>query len=246
MTWPWVIGLAAAGVAAGPFLRAVIFGSGTPRGDPRRCHCPACGRLILGTGRPARVHLPASGRCRFCRSRIGPPLLTVELLTAAVLAVLAVKATSVWELAALGWLAVVAIPLAFIDVAVRRLPDPLTAAAYVGTVCLLVAAALATHHPGQLGRAVLAGAGLASLYLIMLFVSPASIGPGDGKLAASVGTALGWLGWGALVTGALACFMAAALFAVGLLALRRARLSDHIAFGPFILLGALAAIAIAV
>jgi leader peptidase (prepilin peptidase) / N-methyltransferase len=244
MTWPWVIGFATAGVAIGPFLRAVTFSYGTPRGDPRRRNCPGCGRLILGTGRPVRVYLPASGRCRFCRSRIGPPPLAVELLTAAVLAVVAVKATSAWELAALDWLAIVAVPLAFIDVAVRRLPDPLTASAYVGTLCLLAAAALATHHPGQLGRAVLAGAGLASLYLIMLFVSPASIGPGDGKLAASVGTALGWLGWGALVTGALACFMAASLFAIALLALRRARLSDHIAFGPFILLGALAAIAI--
>jgi leader peptidase (prepilin peptidase)/N-methyltransferase len=244
MTWPWVIGFATAGVAVGPFLRAVTFSYGTPRGDPPRRNCPACGRLILGTGRPARVQLPASGRCRFCRGRVGPPPLAVELLTAAVLAVLAVKATSAWELAALGWLAVVAVPLAFIDVAVRRLPDPLTASAYAGTLSLLVAAALATHNPGQLGRAVLAGAGLASLYLIMLFVSPASIGPGDGKLAASVGTALGWLGWGALVTGALACFMAASLFAVVLLALRRASLSDHIAFGPFILLGALVAVAI--
>jgi leader peptidase (prepilin peptidase) / N-methyltransferase len=244
MTGPWVIGFASAGIAMGPFLRAVIFSYGTPRGDPPRRNCPACGRLILGTGPPARLHLPPSGRCRFCRSRIGPPLPAVELLTAAVLAVLAVRVTSGWELAALGWPAIVAVPLAFIDVAVRRLPDPLTASAYVGTVGLLAAAALATHHPGQLGRAVLAGAGLASLYLIMLFVSPASIGPGDGKLAASVGTALGWLGWGALVTGALACFMAAALFAVVLLALRRARLSDHIAFGPFILLGALVAIAV--
>ncbi|HEY2490486.1 MAG TPA: prepilin peptidase, partial [Streptosporangiaceae bacterium] len=159
MTWPWVIGFATAGVAVGPFLRAVTFSYGTPRGDPRRRNCPGCGRLILGTGRPARVHLPASGRCRFCRARIGPPPVAVELLTVAVLAVVAVKATSAWELAAMGWLAVVAIPLAFIDVAVRRLPDPLTASAYVGTLCLLAAAALATHHPGQLGRAVLAGAG---------------------------------------------------------------------------------------
>ena len=244
MTGPWAIGFASAGIAMGPFLRAVIFSYGTSRGDPPRRNCPACGRLILGTGPPARMHLPPSGCCRFCRSRIGPPPAAVELLTAAVLAVLAVRVTSGWELAALGWLAIVAVPVAFIDVAVRRLPDPLTASAYLGTVGLLAAAALATHHPGQLGRAVLAGAGLASLYLIMLFVSPASIGPGDGKLAASVGTALGWVGWGALATGALACFMAAALFAAVLLALRRARLSDHIAFGPFILLGALVAVAI--
>jgi leader peptidase (prepilin peptidase) / N-methyltransferase len=244
MTGPWVIGFASAGVAAGPFLRAVIFSYGTPRGDPRRRNCPACGRLILGAGGPGQAWLPPGGRCRFCSSRIGPPLLVVELLTAAVLAVLTVRSTSAWELAALGWLAIVAVPLAFIDVAVHRLPDIMTASAYAGTVGLLAAAALATHHPSQLGRAVIAGAALASLYLIMVFVSPASIGPGDGKLAASIGTALGWLGWGTLVTGVVACFMIASVFAAVLLALRRAKLGDHIAFGPFILLGALAAIAV--
>ena len=93
-------------------------------------------------------------------------------------------------------------------------------------------------------RAALAGAGLALLYLIMFLASPASIGLGDGKLAASVGTALGWLGWRTLMTGTVACFLAAGLFAVLLLALRRAKRTDHMAFGPFILLGALTAIAI--
>ena len=63
-------------------------------------------------------------------------------------------------------------------------------------------------------------------------------------MAASVGTALGWLGWGTVVTGTVACFMIAGLFAAVLLVLRRAKLGDQLAFGPFILLGALAAIVI--
>ena len=142
------------------------------------------------------------------------------------------------------YLAALGVPLAFIDAREHRLPDRLTAPAYAGTVALLAAAALVTHHPGQLGRAVLAGAGLAFLYLIMFLASPASIGVGDVKLAASVGTALGWLGWGTVVTGTVACFMIAGLFAAALLILRRAKRGDHMAFGPFILLGALAAIVI--
>ena len=244
MTGPWVIGSAAVGGTAGPFLRAVILHYSTAAGDPPRQNCPACDRLILAAGWPARLHLPPNGRCPSCRTRIGPPPLVVEMLTAAVLAVVAAKTTSGWVLAALGWRAIVAVPLAFIDVAVHRLPDTLTAPAYAGTLALLAAAALATHHSGQLGRAVLAGAGLAFLYLIMFLASPASIGVGDVKLAASVGTALGWLGWGTVVTGTVACFFAAGLFAAGLLVLRRAKSGDQMAFGPFILLGALAAIAI--
>lgn len=137
-----------------------------------------------------------------------------------------------------------AVALAFIDVAARRLPDALTGPVYAGTVGLLAAATAATHRLGQLGRAVLAGARVASLCLIMLCASPASIRPGDGKPATGVDTALGWLGQGALFTGALACFMAASLFAIAWLTPRRARVSGHIPFGPFILLGALAAIVI--
>lgn len=64
------------------------------------------------------------------------------------------------------------------------------------------------------------------------------------KLAASVGTALGWLGWRTLVTGTVASFLAAGLFAILLLVLRRAKRTDHMAYGPFILLGALAAMAL--
>lgn len=78
----------------------------------------------------------------------------------------------------------------------------------------------------------------------MLFVDPASIRPGDGKPAAGVDTALGWLGRGALFTSALACVMAASLFAVAWLTPRQAGLSDHIPVGPFILLGEPAAIII--
>lgn len=244
MTGPWLIGAAAAGVITGLFLRGVILHYSTPSGDPPRGNCPACDSLILAAGRPWRLHLPPTGRCPVCRDRIGPPLLAVELLAAAVLAVTAVRATSAWELAAFAWLAVVAVPLAFIDVAVHRLPDKLTATAYGGTLALLAVAAFTDHHPGQLGRATLAGAALASLYLIMFLASPASIGLGDVKLAASVGTALGWLGWRTLVTGTVASFLAAGLFAILLLVLRRAKRTDHMAYGPFILLGALAAMAL--
>jgi leader peptidase (prepilin peptidase)/N-methyltransferase len=244
MTGPWLIGATAAGVTAGPFLRGVILHYSTPSGDPPRRNCPACDSPVLAVGRPWRLHLPPTGRCPVCGDRIGPPLLAVELLAAAVLAVIAVRATSAWELAALGWLTVVAVPLAFIDVAVHRLPDKLTVTAYVGTLALLAVTALAGHHPGQLGRATLAGAALAFLYLIMFLASPAGIGLGDGKLAASVGTALGWLGWRTLVTGTVASFLAAGLFAILLLVLRRAKRTDHMAYGPFILFGALAAIAI--
>ena len=59
------------------------------------------------------------------------------------MAVVAVRASSAWELAALAWLGSLAVPLAFIDSAVRRLPDPLTAASFTGAPPLLALDALA-------------------------------------------------------------------------------------------------------
>jgi leader peptidase (prepilin peptidase) / N-methyltransferase len=82
-------------------------------------------------------------------------------------------------------------PLAFIDIAVRRLPDPLTAAAYAGTLTLLAVAALTSHQPGQLGRAAIGAAALACFYLALSLIRPGGMGLGDVKLAASVGAAHG-------------------------------------------------------
>lgn len=241
MTGPWIISCAAAGVAAGPGLRALTVRFSTPAdGMPVR-HCRASQAVILAAERAA---LRPAARCPACRGRIGPPPLLIGAVTAACLALIAARSATGWELAALSWLAVVAIPLTFVDIASRRLPDQLTAAAYAGTLTLLAVAALSAGQSGRLGRAVLAGVVLAIGYLILFMASPASIGLGDAKLAASVGTALGWLGWPAVIAGTFTGLMAAGIYGICLLVLRRARIHDMIAFGPFIALGALIAIAL--
>ena len=188
MTGQWIISCAVVGLAAGPVLRALTVRFSTAAGSEPARHCAACHAVILPARRAA---LPPAGRCPACRGRIGPPPLLIEVLAAGALGLVAARATTGWELAALCWLAIMAILLTFVDIAVRRLPDQLTAAAYIGTITLLAAAALSAGQPSRLGRAVFAGIALAVAYLIPF--SPASIGLGDATLAASFGTALGWL-----------------------------------------------------
>jgi leader peptidase (prepilin peptidase)/N-methyltransferase len=168
----------------------------------------------------------------------------VELAAGLALAVVAARASSAWELAALVWLALLAVPLAFIDIAVRRLPDPLTATACAGTVALLAVAAFTSHQPAHLGRAVIGGTVLACFYLVLSVVPGGGMGLGDSKLAASVGAALGWISWQALLTGTFAAFALAAVYGGALLVLHRATRTSHLPLGPFILVGALAAIAL--
>jgi leader peptidase (prepilin peptidase)/N-methyltransferase len=113
MTLPWIIAGAAVGVIAGPRIRASVFSSSTEPGQPPRRACPACGHEILPDRWRWRSLLPVTGRCPSCRTRIGPYPLLAELAAGLALAVVAARASSAWELAALAWLALLAVPLAF-------------------------------------------------------------------------------------------------------------------------------------
>ena len=68
------------------------------------------------------------------------------------------------------------------------------------------------------------------------------MGLGDVKVAASVGTLLAWSGWAILLDGTLAAFALGGVYGIGLLTLGGATGNQRMAFGPFILLGALAAL----
>jgi len=167
-----------------------------------------------------------------------------ELAAGLALAVVAARASSAWELAALAWLTLLAVPLAFIDVAVHRLPDPLTVAASVGTLALLAVAALTAHQPGHLGRAAIGAGALACFYLALSVFRPGGMGLGDAKLAVSVGAVLAWISWQAVLVGTFIAFALAAVYGGVLMVRHKATRSTHLALGPFILIGALAAIAL--
>jgi prepilin signal peptidase PulO-like enzyme (type II secretory pathway) len=160
------------------------------------------------------------------------------LVTGFVLGMLGARVHPAFVLAAACALAVCAVPLAFIDAAVHRLPDLLTAAAYAETMVLLLLAAAAGGHWGRLDRAALGGLALAGVYLVLLLISPSGMGLGDVKLAASLGTLLAWASWRTLVIGGFAGFLLAAVYSIVLLATGRATRKQHIPFGPFMIAGA--------
>jgi len=227
-------------LAAGPWQRAVILAR-TAASDGQAAACPACGRGLLR----ARFGWPEtglSGRCRGCHAALGPPALSVELCTAVLIGALALRVHPGLVLAAACWLALCAVPLAWIDAAVQRLPDALTIPAAAGTLLLLTLAAAAGGGWSRLLRAVAGGVALAGCYLAANLLRPAAVGRGDGKLSASLGALLAWAGWNVLAGGVAAGFLLAAVYGAALLALRRATLSHRIPFGPFMIAGAFVAI----
>jgi leader peptidase (prepilin peptidase)/N-methyltransferase len=218
------------GLGAGPVLRGLIFYHSVPSDQPWRRECPQCNHHIL------RVPLlPPTGKCPNCRNRVGPPAGTVELVAAAALTILALRADTWWTFAAWAWLALIGIASTFIDVAVHRLPDRLTYAAFAGVVVLLAGNADLTAWVQAVGS----GLGMAFFYLVLAVVYPSGMGLGDVKLALSLGTALGWMGWVATVYGTALGFLLAAGYSLVMLALRKITRKDSIPHGPFMMTGAL-------
>lgn len=157
-------------------------------------------------------------------------------------AALAVRFGTSPALPAYLYLALVALPLAAIDVEQHRLPDVLTLPSYPIALALLGAAALADGH-GRLMLSVLAGmAGLVAVYGLLHLVNPRGMGLGDVKLAGVLGAYLGWLGVDAWLVGAVLGVLLGGLTALVLLALRRVTAKSPLPFGPFMIAGALLAV----
>lgn len=235
--------LAVAGLAAGRVQRAVIVRYAVPAGEPPLRCCPACGQNLLGVCQVVPV-LPA--RCCACGRRIGPPPLMVEVSTALLLSALAARIHPGLVLAAACWLALCSVPLAFIDAAVRRLPDVLTVPAFVGTALLLLVAAVADGNWHTLARAVLGGIALAGFCLVLTLISPSGLGMGDVKAAAGLGVMLAWHGWVPLIAGSFAGFALAAVYGAVLLISGRATRTSQFPFGPFMIAGAFLVILVGV
>jgi leader peptidase (prepilin peptidase)/N-methyltransferase len=167
---------------------------------------------------------------------VRPPV--VEIGTALLFGLAGLRFGASWELPAHLYLAGAGMLLAVIDLQHHKLPNRVVFPS-IGVGAALLAVAAAGEHDGPaLVRAGLGGAVLFAVFLVMALISPRSLGMGDVKLAALLGLYLGWLGWEAVFLGAAAGFVAQALVALVLVAVRVVKLRTHLPFGPAMLLGA--------
>lgn len=141
-------------------------------------------------------------------------------------------------------LLVVAARLVVIDLRTHRLPDRIVLPTLGALVFVALVDAVLTQDATPLLRG---GAGLLILggfYALLRLLSRDGMGGGDVKLAAVIGLVLGWHGWQELVVGAAAAFLLGALFACALMLLRRANGATRIAFGPWMIAGAVLGLAV--
>jgi leader peptidase (prepilin peptidase) / N-methyltransferase len=139
--------------------------------------------------------------------------------------------------------------LAAMDLDVHRLPDRIMwpTMGALGLGYLLAALVGGGHQP--LLRALLAALAAGGFYLVIALVSLArgslALGLGDVKLAVVLGGGLGWFGWAEALLGIYAGFLVGGVFAVVLLLARRVAWSGHFAYGPPMMIGALAGLSAA-
>jgi leader peptidase (prepilin peptidase)/N-methyltransferase len=148
-------------------------------------------------------------------------------------------AVALWEPTSVGAgvaFLLLGVPIAVIDAVEHRIPDRLSLPLAALTVTVLV-----IGSPAEWAR-IVAGGGLCFAVLLLSYVLSGQPGPGDVKLAVSVGALLGRLGWSWLLGGLVATYLLTALAGLVGVAVGRYRVWDgQVPMGPAMVAVAFAA-----
>jgi leader peptidase (prepilin peptidase)/N-methyltransferase len=125
-----------------------------------------------------------------------------------------------------------------IDVLTHRLPRQISLVTAVPVVILLVIG----DGPGGRWSVVVAAMVNVLIALVLRTLTRGSLGMGDVMIAPLLGAIVGWFGPLSVVALWLVASVLGALWSVVLVSTRRRSRRDHIAYGPFLIVGTLAAV----
>jgi len=223
------------GAVFGSFLNVVIHR--LPRGESVASppsHCPKCGNPIKPRDNvPVLSWLLLRGRCRHCGEPISGRYPFVEALTAILLGAVVLRFGADRD----AWLGIVfvlvLVPVAFIDLDHRIIPNKITGPAAVLAIALVV-----LTRRDDLVEHLIAGAAAGGFLLAAALAYPAGMGMGDVKLAGVMGLFLGRSVGPAMLIALLAGTVIGAVIIA-----RKGRAEGRktaVPFGPFLALGGLA------
>jgi leader peptidase (prepilin peptidase) / N-methyltransferase len=239
-TGPFLATLGLLGLVIGSFLNVVIHRVpvGLSLVAPGSA-CPHCDHPVRPYDNvPVLSWLALRARCRDCSAPISARYPLVELATGALFVAAGWKfGGTPYTVAALALMAA-GVALFMIDLDHRRLPFAITGV--LGVVVVVgLAIDVAVDGGGPVPTALMStGVWIAVYGGIWLATAGRGMGLGDVALAPVLGLALGWLGWGATLTGLMGGFVVGALVGIVLLASNRAGAKSRIPHGPFMLSGA--------
>jgi leader peptidase (prepilin peptidase) / N-methyltransferase len=228
------------GLVVGSFMTVAVYR--LPRGESvvrPRSRCPGCGAEIGARDNiPVLSWLLLRGKCRRCGERISAEYPLLELTTAGLVVLAAVRYPDPWHAVLVAGLLSLMPGIALIDLRHRIIPNKLTYPALILFAVLILLAWLI----GDAADPVKAVLGLL-LYGGILFIVAAvsrGMGMGDVKLAAVIGLVFGSLGLRFVGVAAASAIVLGGLGAVGALAMGKGRKSA-IPFGPYLAAGAVVA-----
>ncbi|MCW3843791.1 A24 family peptidase [Micromonospora yasonensis] len=240
---PLLIGTCATACGvAGLLLPRAAYRFAVPFGEPLRDICVNCGAsLPLGT----RGWLSVRSTCPTCAARLGPATWATGVTAGLAGGLVAAALGPVAVLPLFLAVAVLGVLLAAIDIACRRLPDTLVLPALAVTPVLFAAVAAVTGQWGDWLRALLACLASGVVFIGMALLPGGGYGMGDAKVAALLSWYFGWLGWQAVLLGALLPWLLNAPLLLALLVSGRVGWKSHLPFGPALLAGGLLAVCVA-
>lgn len=204
-----------------------------------RSRCPSCGAPIEPRDNvPVLSWLALRGRCRRCGAPISVEYPLLELATAGLVVLAAIRHSDLWRAGLVAALLSMMPAIALIDIRHRIIPNRLTYPALLLFPVVIVVAWLAGGSVDPL--AGLVGLGLFGGALFVVAVVSRGMGMGDVKLAALVGLVLGSIGLRYVGVAAGAAIVLGGLGGVVALAMGRGRKSA-IPFGPYLAAGAVVA-----
>lgn len=166
------------------------------------------------------------------------------VVTAPVFVVTGQVIGATWVLPAYLAFVVVTVTATITDLHCRLIPNRVNFPGLVVAGGLLVPGALIDGSGASLVRAIVGAAIFyAVLYVLWLLSAGRAMGGGDVKLTPLLGLFTAYLGWDVFMVGIFMGVLIGGLAALVLVVGRMARLRDHFAYGPALVLGAWIAIA---
>lgn len=222
----------------GSFLNVCIFR--LPAGESvvtPPSHCRACGHRVRAIDNvPVLSWLALRGKCRDCGAKVSPQYPLVEACLALLFVACVLHSGATWQTLLDAALCFLLLGLAVMDARTMLLPNAFTLGG------LALGFVLQVFTPGAADRfriawTTLASAGIAAGLLLAVWAAYRlirhrdGIGMGDVKLLAMIAT---FLGLPLVLVNLFLAVIAAAIFALVLVALRKATRFDRLPFGSFL------------
>lgn len=195
-------------------------------------HCPQCKRrLSILELIPVLSYIFLRGRCRSCGEKIPPRILAVELGTGIMFFLIWIRFGQSWDTVLISLFGSLLLVIGLIDLEHQKILNILIYPAIGIGLLLIPVTHLATPWTFLAGGAL----GFAVLFLIAV-LSPGAMGMGDVKLTIFLGIIVGYP---EIVIVLFLAFVSGGLIAGILLAFKKIKLKDRIAFGPYLALAGL-------